>query len=412
MRPPDETELATFRHPSPDQPLPPLGVRSAAAANVVPLFDGAAVLERLERHADQIALAFRPLVDLTTGTVVGWEALASLPGETPATPCEWSDRGRVRFAEAVEALLLKAALRGRGELPPDAILTVTLSARALVSAPVQQALVAAGGTLEGLVLAVVDGPEPHDSFAIAAALEGARQAGACVAVEDISPSYLSMRQMLRLRPEYIRAAAALVEDVDRDPARATAIEMLVGLARRLDAQVIVDGVARPEELEAACRLGVALAQGPIVGLPAPAMVAIPSVVAQALARRAPETEPPVEPRVSAVAPLVESLPAMPVGTALADLADAFLEDPDNDFLILLDDDDHPVTVAERAALLRAEPYEHPVLSILPGDDVRTVARAALARPALRRYAPVVCCDAEGRYLGIIRFERLVAAMAA
>jgi EAL domain-containing protein (putative c-di-GMP-specific phosphodiesterase class I) len=383
--------------------------RGTDAANVVPLFDGAAVLERLERQADQLELAYRPLVDLTAGTVAGWEALAALPGETPATPCEWSDRGRVRFAEAVEAQLLELMLPGRVELPPGGLLTITLSARALVSAPVQQVLVAAGAALEGIVLAIVDGPEPHDSFAIAAALEGARQAGARIALEEVAPSYPSMRQTLRIAPDYIRAAAALVEDVDRDPARATALEMLVALGRRIDADVIVDGIARPEELETASRLGVALAQGPIVGHPAPAMIAIPSVVAHAIARRAEPKDFKTAPAPT-IAQLVETVVAMPAGVALAVLADAFLEDAENDYLVLLDDDDHPVAVADRAALLRAEPYEHAVLAVTADADARDVARTAIGRPPLERYAPVVCCDASGECLGIVRFERLVEAL--
>lgn len=403
--------MPTVHPPSPEPAVPSLSVRPGVAANVVPLFDGAAVLDRLERQADVLALAYRPLVGLRDGAVIGWEALVALPGETPATPCEWSDRGRVRFAEAVEAQLLEIALPARVDLPPEATLTVTLSARALVSAPVQQVLVAAGPALEGVVLVVVDGPEPHDSFAIAAALEGARQAGARVALEDAAPSYPSMRQMLRLRPDFIRAGAALVEDVDRDPARAAAIEMLVALGRRIGAQVIVDGVARPEELEAACALGARLAQGPIVGHPSPLMVAIPSIVAQALARSVTgPAEIRVRPVVS-VAQLVETVAAIDSAAPMADLADAFLEDPDNDFLVLLDDDDQPVTVADRAALLRAEPYEHPVLAVRPDSEVREVARAALARPPLARYAPVVCCDEHGRYLGIVRFERLVETLA-
>jgi hypothetical protein len=39
-----------------------------------------------------------------------------------------------------------------------------------------------------------------------------------------------------------------------------------------------------------------------------------------------------------------------------------------------------------------------------------VARRAMTRPGEERFTPLVCCDDNGRYVGIVRVERLVEAL--
>ena len=40
-----------------------------------------------------------------------------------------------------------------------------------------------------------------------------------------------------------------------------------------------------------------------------------------------------------------------------------------------------------------------------------VSRRAMARPAARRFDPLLCCDEAGRYAGLVRIERIVDALA-
>jgi hypothetical protein len=47
-----------------------------------------------------------------------------------------------------------------------------------------------------------------------------------------------------------------------------------------------------------------------------------------------------------------------------------------------------------------------------GETLTGVARRAMARPAAERFDPVVCCDPRGRYVGVVKVERLIDGMAA
>jgi EAL domain-containing protein (putative c-di-GMP-specific phosphodiesterase class I) len=358
----------------------------------------------LDRHARDLRVAFRPVADLRRGNAVSFEALVALPDESPRSAAEWSEHGRVEHAGAVEARVLELAATARRRLPPRAMLVVTISAPGLLTAPVQQAL-AAAGSLDRLVLSIEDG-DPVETFAIAAALEAAREDGARVAVHAGDGGRPELERIARLRPEIVRVDGALAREVADDIASAAAVAALVGLASRIDASVLAGDVRREGDLRALARLGVGLAMGPIVGRPTTQMEPLSPAVEALVAAISAD-----EPAERTVAGLVESPIALPVETPLSDVVDALLLDPRNDFLVLVDDDQRPVALADRSAVLRAEPYERPVMWVLPDSPLKAVARRAVERPPLERFTPLVCCDTAGRYIGLARMERILSALA-
>jgi hypothetical protein len=51
------------------------------------------------------------------------------------------------------------------------------------------------------------------------------------------------------------------------------------------------------------------------------------------------------------------------------------------------------------------------MKIHPGATVAQVARRAMTRNAPERFAPLVYCNEEGKYVGLLRVERLIEALA-
>ena len=97
-----------------------------------------------------------------------------------------------------------------------------------------------------------------------------------------------------------------------------------------------------------------------------------------------------------VGELAEVLPSLPAHATLAQLVDLCLAGDGNDWVVIVDDEQHPVRLIERAALLQGEPFEHRPLIIEDSTPVDV---------ALRRFpvsdGPLVCCDAGGRYVGLV-----------
>lgn len=112
----------------------------------------------------------------------------------------------------------------------------------------------------------------------------------------------------------------------------------------------------------------------------------------------------------AVAMLVESREPLE-GERRVEAAPAFAADPELMWIPLVDERRRPAGLLERGAFERGERAETEALTIAPSSALVEVARRAMLRPAARRFYPLVCCDARGRYLGLVRIERLVERLA-
>jgi EAL domain-containing protein (putative c-di-GMP-specific phosphodiesterase class I) len=372
---------------------------------VVDLHDPSGLLAEVERRPEAVQVRFCAVADLRRGTAAGHEALLQVGGREPASPHALSQEVHLQAAGKLEALLVRRVLEQRDQVADGAFLMVNVSATALLS-PELRAAFEQGGRLERVVVVVSDEATKEDGFEVRRALEGVREAGGMIAVDETGSGYASLRQVLAIRPDFVRIGREFVVEIDRDQAKAAVVESLAALASRIDATVIADGIPGRAELASLRRMGVPLGQGPFVGAPGTKASPLTDAVVDAVR----QASPPVE-AANTVAGLVEARPALPWGGSLEDIADAFLEDPRHDVVVLVDERNRPLALAERAALLRGEPFERPVMRITPTSPLKAVARRAAARPLLERFHPLVACDRRGVYLGIVRVEQVLDALA-
>jgi EAL domain-containing protein (putative c-di-GMP-specific phosphodiesterase class I) len=373
---------------------------------VVPLHDPAGVLDRLERDASAVQVRFNPIADLKRGAPAGYEALFCIgDAEAPLSPRNWSRQVQLGSAGAVEARLVTHALAARERLPEGTFVAVDVSAHALQGDELS-AVLRDAGRLERLVLVVADDTHTVSSHEIRPVIDAVREAGGMIGVDETGSGYASLRQVLAMRPDFVRVGSDFVVEVDRDQAKGAVVETLGALASRIDAWVIACGIPGRPELAALRRMGIPLGQGPMFGVPSREMGPLPELVAEAIRL----TDLPVQAEET-VASLIEARPALSWGATLDEIADAFLDDPRHDVIVLVDERLRPLALAERAALLRGEAYERPVMRIAPTSPMKAVARRAAARPALERFHPLVACDRRGVYLGLVRVEQLLDALA-
>ncbi|MEA2142429.1 MAG: hypothetical protein QOI64_859 [Solirubrobacteraceae bacterium] len=385
----------------PDAPSPDPG-----RLKVVSLHDPSGLIDRLQRDPASVEARFRPIADLKRGVPAGYEAVMFVGGEgEPRSPAAWGREVHRQGAGTVEAHLVRAALACRDRLPDNAYLALDVSAGALLGEELQRVF-ADAGRLDQLVIFVSDDTHVAPGHAVRKALEAVREGGALVGVDETGSGYASLRQVLSIRPDFVRVGGDFVPEIDRDQAKAAVVETLCALASRIDAWVVADCIPGRPELAALRRMGVPFGQGPMFGVAGAAMAPLPDLVMDAIR----QTEPPAAPQ-DTVASLIEARPALHWGASLEDIADAFLDDPRHDVIVIVDERSRPLAMAERAALLRGEPYERPVMRITPSSPMKAVARRAAARPMLERFHPLVACDRRGVYLGIVRVEQILDALA-
>jgi EAL domain-containing protein (putative c-di-GMP-specific phosphodiesterase class I) len=394
---------------------PTAGERALSAATA-PAGGWSAALREVLADPTRPELVYQPIIDLRRGIVAGYEALARFGGATPFPPDQWfAHADELGVGARLEARVVAAALVARQTLPADCFLSVNVSPH-LLTEPEVADLLLGHGDLNRVVLELTEHVPVEDFVRLNALLDRLRAAGAAIALDDAGSGYSGLQQLALIRPQFVKLDRALVDHADRDEAKLALAELLGTYAGRLDAWLLVEGIERPEELEAFVRLGVPLAQGFLLARPGPAWPVLDVEMGarlRALTERARGAH--------RVAALVEMVP-----TVLGEDADgasagvvaahaAFAADPGLDVVVVVDDDGHPVHLV-RPGLRLDDPggtaQVVPVtLKVRPEAELAEVATRAMTRVSARRFDPVLCVDRGGRLLGLVRPERMTLRLA-
>ncbi|MCZ2804399.1 EAL domain-containing protein [Modestobacter sp. VKM Ac-2983] len=381
-----------------------------------PVGGWAAALDAVLADPAQPRLVFQPIVDLRRGVVAGYEALSRFDGPAGCGPDRWFAMADVLgFGPRLEARVVAAALRVRADLPPHRFLSVNISPH-LLTEPELADLLLAEDDLSGLVLELTEHVPVEDTGPLLRLLDRLRAVGAAIALDDAGSGYSGLQQLALLRPDFVKLDRALVDHADRDEAKLALAELLGTYAGRLDAWLLVEGIERPEELEAFVRLGVPLAQGYLLAEPGPGWPELRPGVSERLQAMAAGSA-----AVDQVAALVEVVPTVrsgdPAGdpAALTAAADLLAADPGLDLVVAVDDLGCPVHLI-RPGSRDDEPGTDvqlmPVsLRVRPAAQLVDVATRAMTRVAARRFDPVLCVDELGRLLGLVRAERMTLRLA-
>jgi EAL domain-containing protein (putative c-di-GMP-specific phosphodiesterase class I) len=350
-----------------------------ASTLVVPEWTTAvqAVLSEPER----VRPVFQPIFDLQRGTVCGFEMLARFDSPLAAPPDHWfAAAGRLGLGFELEAALLRIGLDAAGSLPDNCFLAINVSPGALLSAEVGAAL--DGQDLARTVIEITEAAPVSDYVVLLRAIALLRDAGASIAVDDAGAGYASLNHVIQLRPDFVKLDRALVQDVDRDPAKHALVETFGVLAGRLDAWLLAEGIERPGEREVLAAMGVPLAQGFGLARPAAGMDAHTLIPA---------------------APAADGGLTSLISTAFPVLLDG--EHSSEELAVVVDDLHRPVAVVAGGRVTRT------LLCVLAADTPADVAQRALTRPPAERFDPICCIDERGRLVGLLPFEQLVRRLA-
>ena len=345
-------------------------------------------------------LVFQPIVDLAASTIVGYEALARF-GESgtrgPAPYFAAADRcGR---GADLEAHLLGQALATRASLPAGCFLAVNVAPHLLAS-PGVCGLLRAEDDLTGLVLELTEHVPVDNLPALRRRIDGLRDRGALLALDDTGAGWSGLRQVAELRPDIVKLDKSLVADVDVDQVKQGLVELVGQFVDRLGSRLLVEGVERFEELDTVLRLGVPLAQGWLLGRPAGRFPDLPPEAGAALAGHQRNLAGPTQvgSAVDRTAPCVQHVAAI-----------GFLPGSPAD-VVVLDGARRPLVLWVRNQEDGSPSgWVHPVMTALPHEQANAIMARAMTRPSRTRFDPVVCVDAAGSYVGLLHVEHLVTA---
>ncbi|HEX2086358.1 MAG TPA: EAL domain-containing protein [Solirubrobacteraceae bacterium] len=219
-------------------------------------------LERIEQvlRMDALSVCFQALLDLGSGEILGYEALARFRADGARPPDHWfREAAEIGLDVELELAAVRSALRHVDRLPPDAWLMLNVSPSIALMRELDGVLRAAPA--DRIVLEVTEHAPIADYDEFNAAVAGLRSAGVRLAVDDAGAGFASLRHILRLAPDVIKLDAELTRGIDADPVRRALGAALMTFADDVGARMVAEGIETPGELRTLREMGVRLGQG-------------------------------------------------------------------------------------------------------------------------------------------------------
>jgi EAL domain-containing protein (putative c-di-GMP-specific phosphodiesterase class I) len=229
------------------------------------------------------AIAYQPIVELASGSLVEYECLfrPEMPGlQTSISSVVEAAvvTGRTIELDAfiVRAILGKIsalhAARQAADLPPIH-LAINLTPASLLDAQFEAGALlsmvkAAGLSPRQITIECTEQQAVSDIGPLVKQVKAFRRHGFGFAVDDAGAGYASFSLIAALRPSVIKIDREIASGIARDDAKQALVEAFVSFGRRIGARLLAEGIERRADLAMLTALGVDLGQGFLIGKPA------------------------------------------------------------------------------------------------------------------------------------------------
>lgn len=226
-----------------------------------------------ESHKFDIAMAFQPIVDVTTGSVFAYEALVrggagEGAGEVLAriTP-----ENRYAFDQQCRVAAIEGAVAA-GILETDARLSINFLPNAVYSplACIQLTLKTARSTgfpTNRLIFEFTENEEIGDTAHVQNIVDSYRKMGFATAIDDFGAGHAGLGLLAKFQTDLIKLDMDLIRGIDTSMPRTLIIESVVRLCEKLGITVIAEGIETIAEYEALRAIGVRYIQGYLLARP-------------------------------------------------------------------------------------------------------------------------------------------------
>jgi EAL domain-containing protein (putative c-di-GMP-specific phosphodiesterase class I)/DICT domain-containing protein len=232
-----------------------------------------AEFDRLIDRRD-VSVVFQPVVDLGSSQVMGFEALARGPKDSPFAMPTAMFRYAYQAGRAVEldwicrAAALRAAMNAA--LPPNFTLFVNAEPASLRTPcpPDLLETIRTGTNQFNIVVELTERYLADDPAAVLDAVATARTQGLGIAIDDIGAEPASLAMMPLVHPDIIKLDLSLIQGRP-DIAIARTINGVLAEVERTGALILAEGVETRQHANTALAMGATMGQGWRFGRPRP-----------------------------------------------------------------------------------------------------------------------------------------------
>ena len=210
------------------------------------------------------SFAFQPIVNVSTKSIFGYEALVRGGDGAPA----WSvlnrvnDDNRYMFDQACRV----TAIRLASKLNLQAVLSINFLPNAVYEPDhcIRSTLQAADEEnfpIENLMFEITESEQVHDSKHLTKIFKSYTDRGFITAIDDFGAGHAGLNLLASFQPRVLKIDMELIRDVDSNPVKQVIVDSLVTMCKRLAVTPLAEGVETLAEVEHFKALGVELMQG-------------------------------------------------------------------------------------------------------------------------------------------------------
>jgi PAS domain S-box-containing protein len=215
----------------------------------------------------RLRTVFQPIVDIRRSRTVGFEALSRFDVSPERSPAAWFDDATAAgLGTLLELRAVGVAAAHADALPADAFLSVNASPATLLSEDFSLAIEELAA--QRVVVEVTEHAAVEDYEPLRTAIDRLRGRGVRLAIDDAGAGFASLKHIVRLLPDFIKLDMFLIRDIDREPLKRSVVAAMAAFAADCHAELVAEGVETLAELQVISELGVQVAQGFYLGVPA------------------------------------------------------------------------------------------------------------------------------------------------
>ena len=226
-------------------------------------------------HDDGLHLLYQPKVDVVSGQVTGFEALARWAHE------ELGNIGPMEFITVAEQIGVIDQLTNwvLSRVCRDLLLNDMPSVRVSVNvSPIELCDPTTADRILEIISSCGASPQQFEveitessmlqNFELARSILGKlRAAGVTVALDDFGTAYSSLNLLLEMPVDVIKIDRSFVMDIHQAPGNQAVVQAIIHMARAMGKQVVAEGVENDQEKDCLADMGCSVVQGYLYSRP-------------------------------------------------------------------------------------------------------------------------------------------------
>ncbi|GGG70479.1 EAL domain-containing protein [Edaphobacter dinghuensis] len=227
-------------------------------------------------NADEITPYFQPIVELRTGVLTGFEALARWrhPIQGPVSPDIFiplaEENGLIGI---LTRNLLRRVFTVATSIPEELSISFNISPLQFgdrsLSQQISSAAKLAGFSLKRLILEITESALIGNMDQAQSIAQELKDLGVSLALDDFGTGYSSLRHLQALPFDELKIDASFVREMSDTRESRKIVAAIIGLGHSLSLTTVAEGVETTEQAEMLLRLGCDIGQGWLYGPPVP-----------------------------------------------------------------------------------------------------------------------------------------------